>query len=113
MPLYSHHPPTPAEPCSITIRHRGNALAVVVSADSTLSAFPATITLCDTQTDAVMTFAIEETPTALQQWWIPEADIPAGHYRVLFQPAQQAVCETALIKKPRKSANEMRTLFGK
>jgi len=102
---------TPAAPCSIAIRHRGNALAVVVSADSTLPALPATITLCDTQTDAAMAFAIPETSTALQTWLIPEAEIPAGQYRVLIQPAQQAACETTLIKKPRKVASEMRTLF--
>lgn len=102
---------TPADPCSITIRHRGNALAVVVSADSTLPAFPATITLCDTQTDAVMAFAVGETHAALQTWLIPEAEIPAGHYRVLIQPAQQAACETTLTKKPRKVTTEMRTLF--
>lgn len=102
---------TPADPCSITIRHRGNALVVVVHADSTLPAFPATITLCDTQTDAVMAFALEETHPALQTWLIPEAEIPAGQYRVLIQPAQQAACETTLTKKPRKVTTEMRTLF--
>jgi hypothetical protein len=103
---------TPAVPCSIAIRHRGNALAVVVSADSTLPALPATITLCDTQTtDAAMAFAIPETAAALQTWLIPEAEIPAGQYRVMIQPAQQAACETTLIKKPRKVASEMRTLF--
>lgn len=102
---------TPVDPCSITIRHRGNALAVVVSADSTLPALPATITLCDTQTDAVMAFAIPETAPALQTWLIPEAEIPAGHYRVLLQPAQEAACETTLTKKPRKVTTEMRTLF--
>ncbi len=100
-----------AAPCSMTIRHRGNALAVVVRADSTLPALPATVTLCDTQTDAVMEYAILETPTAQQTWLIPEAEIPAGQYRVLIQPTHQAACETVLTKKPRKVETEMRTLF--
>ncbi|MEZ5539612.1 MAG: hypothetical protein R3E63_06615 [Pseudomonadales bacterium] len=100
-----------AAPCSMTIRHRGNAIAVVVRADSTLPALPATVTLCDTQTDAVMEFAIPETPTAQQTWLIPEAEIPAGQYRVLIQPTHQAACETVLTKKPRKVETEMRTLF--
>jgi hypothetical protein len=58
-----------------------------------------------------MAFAIPETAAALQTWLIPEAEIPAGQYRVMIQPAQQAACETTLIKKPRKVASEMRTLF--
>lgn len=104
--------PAPANPCSIAIRHRGNAIVVAIDAGSTPPVLPATVTLCDTQTDAVVEIAIPESPMAPHTWLIPEADIPAGHYRVLFQPTQQAACETTLIKKPRKAYAEMRTLFG-
>lgn len=85
---------------------------VAIDAGSTPPVLPATVTLCDTQTDAVVEIAIPESPMAPHTWLIPEADIPAGHYRVLFQPTQQAACETTLIKKPRKAYAEMRTLFG-
>ena len=108
-------PPTPAsaDHCPMTIRHRGNAITVVVDVDTNQQpALPANITLCDAQANAVMEFVTPETPTSRQHWLIPEADIPAGNYRVLFQTAQQPACETQLTKKPRKVKTEMRTLFG-
>lgn len=115
--------PAPAGHCPMTIRHRGNALFAVIahaaSADNNQQpALPANIILCDEQANVVMEFVIPETantpenPASQQQWLVPEADIPAGTYRVLFQPATQAACETQLIKKPRKVQTEMRTLFG-
>lgn len=108
-------PPTlaPADHCPMTIRHRGNAITVVVDVDTNQQpALPANITLCDEQANAVMEFVIPENHASQQRWLISEADIPAGNYRVLFQPAQQSVCETQLTKKPRKVKTEMRTLFG-
>jgi hypothetical protein len=115
--------PAPADHCPMTIRHRGNALFVVIDGitidvetlDGNIShppALPANITLCDEQANAVMEFVIPEHPASQQHWLVPEADIPAGNYRVLFQPAQQPACETQLTKKPRKVKTEMRTLFG-
>ena len=97
----------------MTIRHRGNAITVVVDVDTKQQpASPANITLCDEQANAVMEFALPEHSASQQHWLIPEASIPAGNYRVLFQPAQQPACETHLTKKPRKVKTEMRTLFG-
>jgi hypothetical protein len=109
--------PAPADHCPMTMRHRGNAIAVAIEAAvnanvDTQPAIPANITLCDAQAKAVMAFAIPNISAPQRRWLIPEADIPAGTYRVLFQSAQQAVCETQLIKKPRKVEAEMRTLFG-
>ena len=116
--------PAPADHCPMTIRHRGNAIAVAIDVealDGNIShqpALPANITLCDEQANAVMeftipvTFVAPEHPASQQHWLVPEADIPAGNYRVLFQPAQQPACETQLTKKPRKVKTEMRTLFG-
>jgi hypothetical protein len=117
LPAVSGHvcPPTPAlaDHCPMTIRHRGNAITVVVDVDTKQQpASPANITLCDEQANAVMEFTILENSASQQHWLIPEADIPAGNYRVLFQSAQQPVCETQLTKKPRKVETEMRTLFG-
>lgn len=108
--------PAPAGLCPMTMRHRGNAIAVAIEAavDTDIQpALPATITLCDAQARAVMTFAIPDTAPPPTRWLVREADIPAGTYRVLFQSAQQAVCETQLTKKPRKVETEMRTLFGR
>ena len=105
--------PAPADHCPMTIRHRGNAITVVVDVDTNQQpALPANITLCDEQANAVMEFALPEHSTSQQHWLIPEAYIPAGNYRVLFQSAQQPACETQLTKKPRKVKTEMRTLFG-
>ena len=100
----------------MTMRHRGNAIAVAIEAavDTDIQpALPATITLCDAQARAVMTFAIPDTAPPPARWLVRVADIPAGTYRVLFQSAQQAVCETQLTRKPRKVETEMRTLFGR
>ncbi|HQQ74298.1 MAG TPA: hypothetical protein PK031_04025 [Pseudomonadales bacterium] len=107
--------PAPADHCPMTIQHHGNAIAIAI--DVHQPALPANITLCDEQANTVMEFTIPvtvslEKPASQQHWLIPEADIPAGNYRVLFQPDQQAACETHLIKKPRKVKTEMRTLFG-
>lgn len=115
--------PAPADHCPMTIRHRGNAIAVAIDVEALdgnighQPALPANITLCDEQANVVMELVVPETiapehPASLQHWLIREADIPAGNYRVLFQPAQQPVCETQLTKKPRKVETEMRTLFG-
>lgn len=107
--------PAPADHCPMTIQHHGNAIAIAI--DVHQPALPAKITLCDEQVNTVMEFTIPvtatlENPASQQHWLIPEAAIPAGNYRVLFQPAQQAACETHLIKKARKVKTEMRTLFG-
>lgn len=111
--------PAPADHCPMTIRHRGNAITVVVDVDTNHQpALPANITLCDEQANAVMEFTIpvtavtSEDSASQQHWLIPEADIPAGNYRVLFQAARQPACETQLTKKPRPVKTEMRTLFG-
>ena len=105
--------PAPADHCPMTIRHRGNAITVVVDVDTNQQpALPANITLCDEQANAVMEFVLPENSSSQQHWLIPEAYIPAGNYRVLFQTAQQPACETQLTKKPRPVKTEMRTLFG-
>jgi hypothetical protein len=56
-------------------------------------------------------FVIPAKPTSSPSWFIPEVEIPAGHYRALLQPAQQALCAIPFTKKSRKVKAEMRTLF--
>jgi hypothetical protein len=106
-------PPTPAlaDHCPLTLRHRGNAVLAAIDVSNALPALPATLTLCDDQNHVAVAFVIPAKPTSSPSWFIPEVEIPAGHYRALLQPAQQALCAIPFTKKSRKVKAEMRTLF--
>jgi hypothetical protein len=88
----------------MTIRHRGNALFVVIDGitidvetlDGNIShppALPANITLCDEQANAVMEFVIPEHPASQQHWLIPEAV-----YSCRKLPCLVPVCPAACLR---------------
>jgi len=92
------HIASQADQCPMTLRHRGNAIAVAIEAavdrrdngpEVDMSpALPANITLCDAQAQAVMAFAIPDSNPRPVRWLIPEGKIPddltVRPYRILW-----------------------------
>ena len=107
--------PTPdsTRACSLTLTHRGNAIAMPLQLRTDTALTAPRLLLCTPDGNASSALTLPPLPrAATSHWLLPEASIPPGHYTVWLQDSSGTQCSTPLHKKPRKVDEQMHALFG-